>query len=46
MVTGASWADFVADALRQRLLCHPVARAPVCMASLKEGRAHVGTVRH
>ena len=30
---GTTWADHVADALRQRLLTHAAARAPVCMAS-------------
>ena len=32
------WADLIADALRQRLLCHTPARAPACMESVIDGR--------
>ena len=35
---GLLWADLVADAVRQRLLSYPAARAPVCMRSVADGR--------
>ena len=41
---GALWADVVADALRQRLLCHAAARAPVCMRSVADGRRQLASV--
>ena len=41
---GASWADVVADALRQRLLAARSARAPVCMESIADGRSQLGAI--
>ena len=41
---GASWADVVTDALRQRLLCMPEARAPICMRSVQDGRSQLAAV--
>ena len=41
---GASWADLVADAVRQRLLCHAAARAPICMRSLSDGRSQLDAI--
>ena len=41
---GTTWADHVADALRQRLLTHAAARAPVCMASVADGRRQLRDV--
>ena len=35
---GQTWADLVSDAIRQRLLTHAHARAPICMRSLADGR--------
>jgi hypothetical protein len=40
----ASWADLVADALRQRLLCHPPARAFGCMRSVADGRRQLSEI--
>ena len=39
---GASWADLIVDALRQRLLAHGDARAPLCMHSMGDGRRQLG----
>ena len=41
---GASWAEHVAEALKQRLLCHASARAPVCMVSVDDGRAQLARI--
>ena len=38
---GACYADLIADAVRQRLLCDASARAPICMASIAQGRAQM-----
>ena len=35
---GASYADLIVDAVRQRLRCHPSARAPICFRSITDGR--------
>ena len=41
---GSTWADLVADALRQRLLADSQARAPVCMRSIADGRAQLARI--
>ena len=38
MCTAATWADLIADAVRQRLLAHSLTRAPICMRSIADGR--------
>ena len=37
-------ADLIADALRQRLLCHADARAPLCISSIADGRRQLERV--
>jgi hypothetical protein len=39
---GTCWADLIVDALRQRLLAHGDARAPLCMHSMSDGRRQLG----
>ena len=41
---GATWADLVSDALRQSLLRHAAARAPVCMTSIADGRRQLQAI--
>ena len=41
---GSTWADLIADSLRQRLLCHSEARSPICMKSIANGRAQLGNL--
>ena len=38
MCAAATWADLIADAVRQRLLAHSLTRAPICMRSIGDGR--------
>jgi len=37
-IMGQTWADLIAEAVRQRLLAHPESRAPICMGSITHGR--------